>query len=281
LKIAGTVTLNGTGKLTFSNSGDGYISTNGSAATLNNNGTIVGAGGISDAMLTLNNGTGGLIEATGSHGLFIATNTLVNGGTLESNSSGGMQILSAVTNNGKVIADAGVIAFQDTLAGSGSLTIGGSGEIDLGSNDAGLAMGTTFAAGAAGTLQLGAVPTSVATSLYDGTISGFGINDAIDLFQLSYGTSMTVAAHFAGGVTTVTVGNGTDTVALKFAGNIASDTFVLGDDGEGGTRLTDPPANVALFGSYMASMFAGTSGQVGAPTAETVQNPAALHAHTG
>jgi hypothetical protein len=92
---------------------------------------------------------------------------------------------------------------------------------------------------------------------------------------------MTVAAHFAGGVTTVTVGNGTDTVALKFAGNIASDIFVLGDDGEGGTRLTDPPANVALFGSYMASVFPGALGQVGAPTTETAQSPTVLHAHTG
>jgi hypothetical protein len=289
LQIAGNVTLNGTGKLVLSSTGYTQIESNGSAATLNNNSTIIGAGTISDTMLTFNNGATGLLEETGPHLIFIDTaNPLVNAGTLESDGSGGMQIQTAVDNNGKVIADAGLLEFQNTLTGTGSLTIGGSGEIDVGTHNAGLSMNVTFAAGAAGTLELAATATNVATAVYDGTISGFGINDAVDLTGLAYGSSMTVAAHFAGGVTTLTVGNGTDTVALKFAGNLASDTFVLGDDGVGGTRVTDPPgrpvwgtSNVALLGSYMASAFTAAESSVVAPTAETPQNQLVLHAHTG
>ena len=289
LQIVGNVTLNGTGKVILSATGFAQILTNNSMATLNNNSTIIGAGSIDDSNLTFNNGTKGLVEETGSNPIFINTgNSFVNDGTLESDGSGGIQVFSPITNNGKVIADAGLLEFQSTFAGTGSLTIGGSGKIDVGTNNAGLAMNTTFAAGAAGTLELAASATTTPTSVYDGTISGFGINDAIDLSGLAYGSSMTVAAHFAGGVTTLTVGNGTDTVALKFAGNLASDTFVLGDDGGGGTRVTDPPgrpvwgaSNMALLGSYMASAFTAAEAPVGAPAPQTASNEMVLHAHTG
>ena len=157
----------------------------------------------------------------------------------------------------------------------------------------------TFASGATGTLTLDAAATPTPTSVYDGTISGFGTSDAIDLNGLSYvaGTTListgpTFTAGPGGGSTTFTVANGTDAVQLTFAGNLASHTFVLGEDTAGHILITDPVskpvaagsvlANVALLGSYIASAFPSEMGGFTATTIETPQSQAVLaHPHTG
>ena len=95
---------------------------------------------------------------------------------------------------------------------------------------------------------------------------------------------------------------------LIFAGNLTGDTFTVGEDAAGNTRLTDPPAmkiagsaiatpastahstpsltnpfgvsNVALLGNYIASAFASAGvGQGGTLTAEVRQNQPSLLTH--
>jgi hypothetical protein len=88
--------------------------------------------------------------------------------------------------------------------------------------------------GATGTLTLEAAATPTPTSVYGGTISGFGTSDAIDLAGLSYvaGTTListgpTFTAGPGGGSTTFAVTNGTDAVQLTFAGNLTSHALCL------------------------------------------------------
>ena len=61
--VAGNVTLSGKGKVTLED--DSNIVSDGSAATLTNNGnTISGAGTIGDSLLSFTNGTKGIVDAT-------------------------------------------------------------------------------------------------------------------------------------------------------------------------------------------------------------------------
>ena len=321
LEIDGDVLLNGTGKVDLVDTGE--LLSNGSTVNLTNVGnTISGEGTLGDANVSFTNDAHGVIDATGGvdNPLLVAAaaNTIFNEGKMEDTGAGGLIFsslttvtndnaiesdgaggvtLAGVVNNGKLIADSGILSIANLSAGTGSLTIGGSGEIEFGSSDTGIFQNATFAAGAAGTLAFQAAATTMPTSIYTGTIFGFVPGDAIDLAGLSYsngGTSVAPPVFSASSDdTTVTVTNGTDTVALTFAGNLTSHTFVAGDDGTGGTRLTDPvsksatgdtPVNVSLLGSYMAALFATAEGQVGAQTAtaETAQSHAVLaHPHTG
>jgi hypothetical protein len=339
LWVDGDISLADKGKAELTAAGAQILS-NGSPATLTNvANTISGEGQIGDSSLTFDNDAQGVVDANGGSSLTIAAlgNTLLNDGTMEDTGTGGLAIDSAldnegtiesagaggvtiintIGNNGKLIADSGVLSIADTPTGTGSLTIGGNGEISFGPSATGIAQNVAFSAGATGTLAFHAAATTTPTSIYDGTISGFGPNDSIDLAGLSFSFVTTVSSPvFSAGITTITVNNGTDAVQLKFAGNLTSDTFVVGDDGStvGGTRLTDPvskttnthvasgpittlapvgndlplinyagASNVALLGNYMASMFTPAAGQAAAPmTMETGQSQAVLaHAHTG
>jgi hypothetical protein len=194
------------------------------------------------------------------------------------------------------------------------LVISGSGEMYLGGNTDITQQNVIFSAGATGTLAFAATATTTPTAIYDSVISGFGVSDAIDFAGLSYvaGSTTVVSNVFSAGDTTLTVTNGTDEVALTFAGNLSTHTFVLGNDGAGGTRITDPvsktdgggiafgatatlastadrpsltnfvgASNVALLGNYIASLFASAEGEVGTLTTDPSQNQAMLHAHTG
>jgi hypothetical protein len=328
LEIENDVFLTGTGKVTLT--GDAAIISNGlPAALVNVSNTISGNGTIGDSNITFDNDPKGLVDATGNENLEIEASTnnegtmensgtgaliffnggsMTNSGTIANTEAGVVTIADPIENNGTLRASAGNFDIGGALSGTGSLLISGSGEMNLVGN-AGITQNVTFAAGATGTLEFQASATTTPTAIYDGVISGFGAADAIDLFGLSYvpGSSTVVSKVFSAGDTTLTVTNGTDTVALKFAGNLTGHTFVLGDDGSGKTRITDPvgkiasgatttlastandspslinlaaASNVALLGNYMASMFASVGGQVGTPTVETSQNQMVLaHPH--
>ena len=325
LEIENDVFLTGTGKVTLT--GGGAIISNGSpAALVNVSNTISGNGIIGDSNLTFDNDPKGLVDATGNGNLEIEGSTnnegtmentgtsaliffnggsMTNSGTIENNTAAGVvTIADPIENNGTLRASAGNFDIGGALSGTGSLLISGSGEMNFEGN-AGITQNVTFSAGATGTLEFQAIATTTPTAIYDGVISGFGAADAIDLFGLSYvaGSSTVVSKVFSAGDTTLTVTNGTDTVALKFAGNLTGHTFVLGDDGSGKTRITDPvgkiasgatttlastandspsltnfaaASNIALLGNYMASMFASVGGHVGTPTVETSQNQMVL-----
>ncbi len=344
LAIDNDVSLTGTGRVTMTG-GNAGITSDGAPVTLTNVGnTISGQGFIGDSDLTLINNLKGVIDANDPFSQMTidtgGVNTITNEGTIEcTNGSSELFIDSPVTNSGtiacdgqelgignsldntgRVLADSGDLLIEEVPSGSGLFEINGSGEMEFGSSATGITSNVTFAApvivhrhvvssGAAGTLTFDAAATTTPTDIYDGTISGFGTKDAVDLLGLSYvpGSTSVVSSVFSAGKTTVTVTNGTDTVALDFAGNVTSHIFVVGDDGTlaGGTRLTDPVAkksgtkhvakmspppinyqgtgNIALLGNYIASAFASAEGQISSSiTTEPGPGQAVIaHPHVG
>jgi hypothetical protein len=105
-----------------------------------------------------------------------------------------------------------------------------------------------------------------------GTIFGFGANTSqrIDLADVSFASaSKGYSGSNASGTLTVSDGSG-DSVALLLAGTYSSSSFMLQNDGFGGTLITDPPpaanphvGSAPLFGSYIASSFVGAPGGLG------------------
>ena len=300
LGIDADVLLTGTGKVTLNGLNSSIVSDGSAASLINDGNTISGDGVIGDSNLTLVNDSSGTIDANNSTvalAINTGSNAVSNAGTMEATAGGLLLIECPIVNSGKIIADNATVGVFDALTGSGSLVIEGSGNMVV--RDAGTTQGVTFGSGATGTLTLDAAATPTPTSLYDGTISGFGTSDAIDLVGLPYvagktliSTGPTFTAGPGGGSTSFTVTNGTDAVQLTFAGNLTSHTFVLGEDTTGEVRITDPVskpavgggalANVALLGSYIASAFPSAVGGFTATTTETAQSQAVLAPpHTG
>jgi hypothetical protein len=187
LEIVADVLLKGTGKVTLSGLNPSIVSDGTTASLINDGNTISGDGAIGDSNLTLVNDSSGVIDANNST-LALAINTgsnaVINAGTMEATAGGLLIIECPIVNTGKIIADNATVSLFDAPTGSGSLVIEGSGNMDLVA--AGTTQGVTFASGATGTLTLSAAATPTPTSVYDGTISGFGTGDAIDLAGLPY-----------------------------------------------------------------------------------------------
>jgi hypothetical protein len=93
----------------------------------------------------------------------------------------------------------------------------------------------TFAA-ATGTLDLDNA------SSFDGQISGFGGADQIDLSDIFFGASTTLAYSAQGNDlgTTLTVSDGTDTANLVLFGQYMASDFAISSDSHGGTLITEP-----------------------------------------
>ena len=193
LEISGALTLDGgsggatgPGQVILTDSSGNFIVSNGSAATLTNvDNTISGAGTIGDAHLTLDNAQFGVIDADYSTPLILDTgsNTITNAGMLEATGGGELAVHSTVVNSGGTVeANGGFVDFLLGIGG-GSATITNGGKLEYGwsSNVA-----TTFT-GSGGTLMLDHQDQSdanYANAHYTGTISGFGLGDAVDLTDL-------------------------------------------------------------------------------------------------
>ena len=119
--------------------------------------------------------------------------------------------------------------------------------------------------------------------------SDFGANttQSIDLADINFATvkrSYAPASPNTNGTLTIKDGAG-DVAHIKFSGTHTLASFNLQDDGQGGVLITDPPvqsktqtSNVAaLFGNYIASMFASASHALGGTlmteAAQTEQQP--------
>jgi hypothetical protein len=92
----------------------------------------------------------------------------------------------------------------------------------------------TFSAGSTGTLRLDA-----ATS-FSGTVSGLALGNALDLANVAYTAGMTVGyqpntSGPAGGLLTVGLAN------IALLGSYMASMFVASSDGQGGTMVVDPP----------------------------------------
>ena len=227
--------------------------------TFNNGVTISGAGTIGGGNLILNNQKNGLIDATGTNPLIIDTgaNAVVNSGTLQADISSTLFIASAVKNSGVLKSNGGLIMTSGPVTGSGSGSIVGTGQIEFG---AASSNAVKFETGSTGELILDD------SAEYTGRVSGFGASSvqSIDLADISF-ASATESYSAANGTLTVKDTAG-DTAHLKFSGNYTLASFHLADDGNGGTLITDPGVaskaqanSVALLGNYMASSLVTSS----------------------
>ncbi len=229
-------TLMGSGTLTLSNSTANRVYGASAAAVLTNKSTIQGAGALGSGTLTLANNGSGVIKSLGSNALTINTgaNAIANAGLIEANSTGGVTISSAITNTGTLKATSGVLYATQAVSGAGNGIIAGGT----------LRFGSTFTGNVTFTSATGRLDLANSQS-YTGTVSGLslaGTND-IDLRDITFNasTTATYTGNASGGTLKVT--NGSQTANIALFGNYLSSTFVVANDGSGGTLVHDPAAS--------------------------------------
>jgi len=215
----------------LSDSDANIISGTSSDVTLNNeDNTISGAGHLGNGELTLTNA--GTIDATGTHALTIDTgsNSVLNSGVLEASGSGGMTVASSIVNSGVLWANGASLTVQGAVSGNGTATIDGSGTLDF---EASSTANVVFGSGAAGTLKLGD------SFHFNGTISGFGASDMIDLADVgSAAASISYHENAAGTGGTLAISGGAQTVELSLVGHYSADNFSIVPDQATGTLIT-------------------------------------------
>jgi hypothetical protein len=233
--IGDSVTLQGGGYLTLSDSHENVIFGTNSATTLTNiDNTISGAGqiGIGDGNLTLVNETHGTIGANISGGtLTLDTgHTITNDGILEATNGGTLQIDDPVSGGGSAIIAGGTLIFD----AQSNMTV----TFDNGS-------GTP----AYGELVLGhASDFSGQISGFTGTAPDTAHSDAIDLKDISFGSNITFAyddntgADTGGTLTIFESGHTVDNITFA-NGEYTTASFTLSSDGSGGMLITDPPTS--------------------------------------
>jgi len=223
-------TLHGGGQVVLSDSNANVISGTSASVPLNNeDNTISGAGQLGNGELSLTNS--GTINATGTHALAIDTgsNFVFNFGTLEASGSGGLTVASAVANSGVLWANGANLTVHGDVSGNGTAIIDGSGTVDFG---AASSANVVFGSAAAGTLKL------EDSFHFNGTISGFNGDDAIDLTDVTSATAV-IAYHEnaqgTGGV--LTVSDGTHAAQLSFLGQYSAANFDIVPDPVHGTVI--------------------------------------------
>ena len=233
------VTLEGGGKILLSDSDANIISGTSSGVTLNNeDNTISGAGQLGNGELTLTNA--GTIDATGSHALTIDTgsNLVTNSGVLEASGSGGMMVASGIVNWGLLWANGATLTVQGAVSGNGTATIDGIGILDF---EASTIANVVFGSGTGGTLKLGD------SFHFNGTISGFGGSDVIDLANVAAANaSISYHENTAGTGGTLAISDGAQTLELSLLGHYSADNFIIFPDQLHGTSITYVPHDPML-----------------------------------
>ena len=233
------VTLEGGGKIVLSDSDANVISGTSSDVTLNNeDNTISGAGHLGNGELTLTNA--GTIDATGIHALTIDTgsNWVFNSGVLEASGSGGMTVASSIVNSGVLWANGASLTVQGAVSGNGTATIDGSGTLDF---EASSTANVVFGSGATGTLKLGD------SFHFNGTITGFGASDIIDLADVgSTAASISYHENAAGTGGTLAISGGAQTVELSLVGHYSADNFSIVPDHVNGTLIAYVPHDLIV-----------------------------------
>lgn len=274
-----SVTLQGGGHVTLSDSDQNVIFGGSAAATLHNvDNTISGAGHLGAGQMTLVNE--GTILADGEHALVIDTgsNLIHNSGTLEATGHGGLVVESGVDNAGHLWANDGDITIHGDVTGDGDATISGAATLEF---DGASSADTTFSDGD-GTLALDHA------SDFTGTVSGFNHGDLIDFGDIVYGsgsgTTISYAANADGSGGTLNVSDGAHTASIALQGDyttagfegaydqgsgtaVAYDSAHAGGDidqlvlgGTGNDTLTGGIGNDSLSGGAGADIFKATAG---------------------
>jgi hypothetical protein len=150
-----------------------------------------------------------------------------------------------ITNTSKAIVNT-------AITGTGSFALSGSGSLELGAADS---ENVTFTSGASGTLKLD----HSLTAPFTGYLSGLSTKNAVDLADLAWSPGK-MKATFSGNTSggTLTVTNGTNSVALKLLGNYTTASWTLSKDSTGGTRVVDP----LVAGSLSADANSGAGGGI-------------------
>ena len=233
------VTLEGGGKILLSDSDANIISGTSSGVTLNNeDNTISGAGQLGNGELTLTNA--GTIDATGAHALTIDTgsNLVTNSGVLEASGSGGMMVTSGIVNSGVLWANGATLTVQGAVSGNGTATIDGIGALDF---EASTSANVVFGSGTGGTLKLGD------SFHFNGTISGFGGSDVIDLANVAAANaSISYHENTAGSGGTLAISDGAQTLELSLLGHYSADNFSIVPDQLHGTSIIYVPHDLML-----------------------------------
>ena len=233
------VTLEGGGKILLSDSDANIISGTNSGVTLDNeDNTISGAGHLGNGELTLTNA--GTIDATGAHALTIDTgsNSVLNSGVLEASGSGGMTVASSIVNSGVLWANGASLTVQGAVSGNGTATIDGVGTLDF---EASTIANVVFGSETGGTLKLGD------SFHFNGTISGFGGSDVIDLANVASATA-SISFHENAAATggTLTISDGAQTLDLSLLGHYSADNFSIVPDQVHGTLITYVPHDLIV-----------------------------------
>jgi hypothetical protein len=233
------VTLDGGGQVVLSDSDQNVISGTNSSVTLDNeDNTISGAGQFGNGELNLTNA--GTINATGTHALTIDTgsNLVLNSGVLEASGSGGLIVESSIANSGLLWANGSTLTVHGEVSGSGTATIDGTATLDL---EAAATINVVFSSGAAGTLKLGD------SFHFNGTISGFGASDSIDLANVGSATaSISYHENAAGTGGTLAISDGAQTVELSLLGHYTADNFSIVPDQVTGVLVAFVPHDLHL-----------------------------------
>jgi len=167
---------------------------------------------------------------------------------LQAINSAVLLVQSDITNKGTLKALGGDIVIDGTVSGKGAAIIEG-GEIEFG------AASTASVRFSPGTTDSLVLDDSVH---FTGKITGFTVNDSIDLTDITFGTA---TATLKGSVLKVT--DGTNTAHLSFAGHYTKGNFIIADDGHGGTLLTNligSSGNDTLTGDGRANRINGGAG---------------------
>jgi hypothetical protein len=137
-----------------------------------------------------------------------------------------------IANNSKAIVNT-------AITGIGSFALSGSGSLEFGAADS---ENVAFTSGASGTVKFD----HSLTAPFTGYLSGLSTKNAVDLADLAW-TPGKMKATFSGNTSggTLTVTNGTSSVALKLLGNYTTASWTLSKDSTGGTRVVDPPSLTA------------------------------------
>ena len=145
LIVAGSsVSLTGTGTVLLDDNGNNFIQGAAAADALNNvNNTISGAGHLGNGMLTLINGTAGVIDATyADNALVLNTgSTLANSGLIESTGGATLVVQNTTVNDstgGTLLAGAGSVVNLETgtTVAGGTVNSSGTGQVVVAYNNA-------------------------------------------------------------------------------------------------------------------------------------------------
>ena len=221
-------------------------------------GSIFVSGGqllISASYMGLPNGVvdNGLIAISGKKTTVSFAGAISGSGAIELQNGAAATFNGAITGSEAfTITDTSNAIVNSTISGSGSFALLNSGSLEFGAADS---ENVTFMAGANGSLTFD----HSSTAPFTGSVSGLSPKNAIILADLTW-TPRKMTATFSGNTSggTLTVSNGTNSVALGLMGDYTAASWKLSKDSTGGTRVVDPP----VTGSLSANADGGAGGGI-------------------